>query len=295
MFPTQLKQSQSSRLSGVFAIFLAALLATSAGCRLAQSASQEDGARLAATSSEEADRLAHVRAQVEEIIGKMKSYTKPGAKAALALADEASGNPAGQDPTQLNQALLDSANAYYGLSRDILLILRDMKTNVQEKDVAKIRELINLSMPLLQNLANLGVQVLTQAKVISPGMETALAMAYLRNLPGIVNSTFNLTIALYNRLGPNEINMIIGMIDALMGMINSHADLLGLGKPPIDLGQQVGNGAMPSDAVDCKQYNRDGLTCQQLGMFSGQTSCKWGSVWRCEGACVRWQSAGMCN
>jgi hypothetical protein len=300
VFGMKLNQVQSSRLHHVFAALLVAFSTASAGCRLTESASQADDTTLAATPSQQDDAWTRFKTQVDEVIRKMKSFTKQDAEPAFALGDGASEsqaqtNPSQQDHAQLNQALLDSANAYYGLSRDILVILRDMKTNVQEKDVEKIRGLINLSMPLLQNLATMGIQVLTQAKVLSPGMETAIAMAYLRNLPGIVNTTFNLTMALYNRLGPNEINMIIGMIDALMGMINSHADLLNLGKPAIDLGQTAANIAMPSGGADCKQYNRDGLTCQQLGLFSGQTSCKWGSVWRCEGVCVRWQSPGFCN
>lgn len=296
VFKRQIDKVFSFQRTKFAAIVLASTLVTAAGCRFSQAALDSDEGRLSSAASEQQDFWDYIKNQIQDLIRKMKSLTRADAKASLALADSGAPSPTPSESAQLNQALLDSANAYYALSRDVLVILRDMKTNVQEKDVDRIRELINTAIPMLQNLAVIGVQVLTDAKVISPGMQTEVTMAFLRNLPGIVNTQFNLLIAVYNRLGPNEINMIIGMLDALMGMINSHADILDLGKPPIDLGEP--SGAAPArsfGSVDCKDANWDGLTCKQLNISPGQTACKNGSVWKCESVCVHWQSPGFCQ
>jgi hypothetical protein len=43
----------------------------------------------------------------------------------------------------------------------------------------------------------------------------------------------------------------------------------------------------------CTAYNRDGLTCGQVGWGEGHAGCKWEGSFRCEGGCLKWQ--GNCN
>jgi len=42
---------------------------------------------------------------------------------------------------------------------------------------------------------------------------------------------------------------------------------------------------------DCRNYNRDGITCQQVGFYEGQSGAPWGygaGQFRCTNGCLQW-------
>ncbi|MBF0441367.1 MAG: hypothetical protein HQK54_05635 [Oligoflexales bacterium] len=48
----------------------------------------------------------------------------------------------------------------------------------------------------------------------------------------------------------------------------------------------------PTVMVDCRSYNRDGLTCEQMDMRDRPFICKWAQKWSCVNGCAKWQ--GFC-
>lgn len=288
-------------LHSLVIFFLVSLLGA---CAIARSGQAQSDSNLAAASESYFNKL---MSDLQSLIQKITTVTAAPKESGLSLqADDMAARRA-----QLNTAILDSLNTYYALSRDILVILRDMRARVNPKDVEILRQMIQTSMPLLQNLAMLGSQILMEARVIAPGIESAVTTAYINNLPGIVDSNFNLTVALLNNLGPREIDSIIKLLDAMIGMINSHSDLLRIGLLPIDIAIDRIQGDKPSaqqpnnnrsqesgagtQVLNCKNYNQDGITCEQLGIRPGAFTCKWGSNWRCDNGCGRWLGRGWCR
>lgn len=45
--------------------------------------------------------------------------------------------------------------------------------------------------------------------------------------------------------------------------------------------------------IDCKRYNRDGLTCTDVGVSDGAKKCRWKQNWCCKDGCA--ESIGHCN
>jgi endoglucanase len=56
-------------------------------------------------------------------------------------------------------------------------------------------------------------------------------------------------------------------------------------------GGGTGGGGSPG-WVDCKTVNRDGVTCQDIGIGAGQTTCKWDQTWECQSGCAKYIKSG---
>lgn len=289
-------------------ILMFSLIAWLSACAVARTGQPRSDSDLAAAGGDSDSYYSKLMADLQKLMQKIASVTADEKESGLNLQ---ANDPAARR-AQLNTALLDSVNTYYNLSRDVLLILRDMRDRVSPRDVDILRQMIQTAMPLLQNMAMLGSQILMEARVIAPGLESAITTAYINNLPGIVDSNFNLTVALLNNLGPREIDSIIKLLDAMIGMVNSHSDLLNIGLIPVDMAinriqganggnqpnnnrSQTGNtSAAPKPEINCKNYNQNGVTCEQLGIRPGGFTCKWGANWRCDNGCGRWLGLGWC-
>lgn len=46
-----------------------------------------------------------------------------------------------------------------------------------------------------------------------------------------------------------------------------------------------------TNTIDCKQYNRDGLSCSQVGVNVGEEKCVWNEKWTCTNGCADWISS----
>lgn len=51
-------------------------------------------------------------------------------------------------------------------------------------------------------------------------------------------------------------------------------------------------GSNSSGSADCKTINRDGVTCQEIGINPGQTACKWDQTWECLNGCAKYVKQG---
>lgn len=91
----------------------------------------------------------------------------------------------------------------------------------------------------------------------------------------------------------------LGLLTALfLFSVTGYADpvVIPVPVPVPDYEQDICYGAPseckhPSQKNDCKDYNRDGITCDDVGFHEGQSGYPWGKKsgeFRCENGCLAW-------